>query len=41
VTSRLQDVDVEVNPRYGSFNPEQASVTATSPDWIADSAGDR
>jgi hypothetical protein len=41
VTSRLQDIDVEVNPRYGSFNPEQASVTATSPDWIADSAGDR
>ncbi|MCA1783426.1 MAG: hypothetical protein LC679_14995 [Intrasporangiaceae bacterium] len=40
VTSRLQELDVEVNPRYGSFNAEQASVVATSPDWIADPAGD-
>lgn len=41
VTSRLQDADVEINPRYGTFVPEQAAVVATSPDWIADSAGDR
>lgn len=40
VTSRLQELDVQVNPRYGSFNAEQASVVATSPDWIADPAGD-
>jgi len=40
VTSRLLEADVEVNPRYGTFNPEQAAVVATSPDWIADPAGD-
>lgn len=41
VTARLQDAEVEVNPRYGTFVPEQASVVATSPDWILDPAGAR
>jgi hypothetical protein len=41
VTRRLAEADVEINPRFGSFNPEQAAVVATSPDWIVDAAGDR
>ena len=40
VTSRLREADVEINPRFGTFNPDQASVVMTSPDWIADPAGD-
>ena len=41
VTARLQDAEVEVNPRYGTFLPAQASVVATTPDWILDPAGAR
>ena len=30
----LQEAEVEVNPRYGTFDPEQAAVVATQPAWI-------
>lgn len=35
---RLQEADVEINPRYGTFDPQQAAVVATDPDWIVGSA---
>ena len=28
------DLDVDVNPRYGQFDPQTASVTAVTPAWI-------
>lgn len=34
LTQRLGDLDVEVNPRYGSFDPETASIALTQPDWV-------
>lgn len=34
LTQRLADLDVEVNPRYGTFDPETASIQATQPDWV-------
>lgn len=37
--ARIQDLDVEVNPRYGSFDPERGAVSPVTPDWIADPAG--
>jgi hypothetical protein len=40
VTSRLGEADVQINPRYGTFNPDQALVVPTQPDWLADPAGD-
>ena len=41
VIARLQEIDVEVNPRYGSFDPQQAAVVASDPDWIVGSADTR
>ena len=41
VVRRLGESDIEINPRFGSFNPEQAAIVATSPDWIVDPAGTR
>ena len=38
VVSRLQEADVDINPRYGSFDPQQAAVVATDPEWIVGSA---
>lgn len=40
VTGRLADLDVEINPRYGRFNPQQASIEATVPDWLVSSDAD-
>lgn len=34
--ARIQDLDVEVNPRYGTFDPESGLITAADADWIAD-----
>jgi hypothetical protein len=38
VIARIQEADVEVNPRYGTFNAEQAAVVPTDPDWLAGTA---
>jgi hypothetical protein len=38
VIARLQEAEVEVNPRYGTFDPQQAAVVATQPDWIVGAA---
>jgi hypothetical protein len=34
ILKRLQSADVTVSPRYGSFNPRNASITAPSPNWL-------
>jgi hypothetical protein len=34
VTERLQALDVEVNPRYGAFSPETASIQVVAPEWV-------
>jgi hypothetical protein len=34
ITERMQALDVEVNPRYGAFSPETASIQLTAPDWV-------
>lgn len=31
---QLREQDVEVNPRYGTYNPETASITAGLPSWV-------
>lgn len=33
-SDRLAELDVEINPRYGSWDPESATVTAEPPAWI-------
>lgn len=35
LTEQLRSQSVEVNPRYGAFNPETASVQLGLPDWVA------
>lgn len=32
--SRIAEQDVEVNPRYGTFDAENLSVAATLPSWV-------
>lgn len=39
ITSRLGDLDVDVNPRYGAFSPEQVAVVPDTAEWIANPAG--
>lgn len=39
ITSRLSDLDVDVNPRYGEFNAEQVAVVPAPAEWIANPAG--
>lgn len=34
VNRRLGELEVEVNPRYGTFDQKQASVVLTQPAWI-------
>jgi hypothetical protein len=34
ITEQMQALDVEVNPRYGAFAPESASIQLTAPDWV-------
>jgi len=34
LTEQLQALDVDVNPRYGSYDPNTASVQLTTPEWI-------
>ena len=35
VTEAMQKADVEVNPRFGSFDPNGVLVAPTTPPWIA------
>lgn len=35
----LADLDVVVNPRYGTFDPTKPQLTATQPDWVKPAAG--
>lgn len=39
ITSRLTEIDVDVNPRYGEFNPEQVAVVPATAEWITSPAG--
>lgn len=34
ITEQMQALDVEVNPRYGAFAPESASIQLSAPDWV-------
>lgn len=34
LTQRLGELDVEVNPRYGAFDPQSASIQVTQPSWV-------
>ena len=34
LTEQLKALDVDVNPRYGSYDPNTASVQLTTPGWI-------
>lgn len=33
--ARVAELDVEVNPRYGTFDPTTMNLTPGQPDWIA------
>ena len=34
--ARIQELDVEVSPRYGTFDPAQGQILPESPNWLAD-----
>jgi hypothetical protein len=34
LTEQLQALEVEVNPRYGAFSPETASIQLVAPEWV-------
>ena len=34
LTEQLQALDIDVNPRYGTFDAKTASVSLTSPEWV-------
>ena len=34
LTQKLQALNIDVNPRYGTFNPQTASIELTSPGWV-------
>ena len=34
LTQQLQALDIDVNPRYGTFNPQTASIELTTPGWV-------
>ncbi|GAA4396788.1 hypothetical protein GCM10023168_01070 [Fodinibacter luteus] len=34
LTEQLRSLDIEVNPRYGTFDPDTASVQLVSPEWV-------
>lgn len=38
LAEQIADLDVSVNPRYGTFDPERAAVVADQPNWIVPSA---
>ena len=34
LTQQLQGLSVDVNPRYGTFDPQTATVALKTPDWL-------
>ena len=34
LTKQLQALDIDVNPRYGTFNTQTASIELTTPAWL-------
>ena len=34
LTQKLQSLSIDVNPRYGTFNPQTAAVELTTPGWV-------
>ncbi len=34
LTKELQSLSIDVNPRYGTFNPQTAAVELTTPAWV-------
>lgn len=40
VQAALADVDVEVNPRFGSWDPAAGAVVPSTPDWIIQEGAD-
>ncbi len=34
LTQQLQGLSIDVNPRYGTFNPQSATVELTTPAWL-------
>ena len=34
LTQQLQSLSIDVNPRYGTFNPQTAAVELTAPGWV-------
>lgn len=38
LTQKFAELDMEINPRYGRFDPSQASLVATSPNWLVPAA---
>ena len=34
LTAQLAALDIDVNPRYGTFNPQTASIELTTPGWV-------
>jgi len=38
LTAQLAALDIDVNPRYGTFNPQTASVELTTPGWVEPAA---
>jgi hypothetical protein len=35
LSRRFAELDMTINPRYGTFDPAQSSVVVSRPDWIA------
>jgi len=38
LTKQFAEADMKINPRYGRFDPQQASLVATSPNWLVPAA---
>jgi hypothetical protein len=34
LTQKLQGLSIDVNPRYGTFNPQTAAIELTQPGWV-------
>ena len=34
LTNQLKSLNIDVNPRYGTFNPQTASIELTTPRWV-------
>ncbi|MFW5473909.1 hypothetical protein ACOCJ5_11430 [Knoellia sp. CPCC 206450] len=34
LTKKFAEADMKINPRYGRFDPQQAALVTTSPNWL-------